>query len=195
LDLISEWCNKWGFVINSEKTVAIIFSKGVIKNEPFKLKIGGKDIRFQNSVKLLGVYFDSHLTWKNHIDFLIEKSIKGLNLMRCISGTSWGSNKDTLLTIYKSIILSSLDYCCFTFENACLTNLKRLDTIQYKSLLLATGAMRGTSLNALLGECTELPLYYRRIKITMNYLLKIYLNQQNSAKNVLQDKKNFPIGA
>ena len=82
---------------------------------------------------MLGVVFDSHLTWKAHIDYLISKTVKGLNLIRCIRGTKWGSNKSTLLILYKSIILSSLDYCCFVYDNSASSNLKRLDSVQYKA--------------------------------------------------------------
>src|SRR2546425_2414534 len=191
LDVISAWCKKWGFIINTGKTTGIIFSKGNVNPNSIKLIIDNKPIVFNKTCKVLGINFDNHLTWKTHIDYIIDKSSKGLNIMRCISGTSWGSNKDTLITIYRSLILSQLDYCCFIYDKVSHTNSNRLDTIQYKALLLATGAMRGTSLNALLGECSELPLNYRRKQLTINYLLKIDNNLQNSAHKVLSDKKFF----
>src|SRR6266516_2961360 len=194
LSKVSLWCSKWGLKINTLKTIGIIFSKHNIDLNSIKLNIDGNPIIFLNSVKMLGVVLDSHLTWKVHIDYLIAKSVKGLNLIRCISGTPWGSNKSTLLTIYKSIILSSLDYCCFTYDASSPSNLKRLDSIQYKSLSLATGAMRGTSLNALLGEWAELPLVFRRKRYILNYLLKLNFNTDNAAIDVLLDKKFFQLG-
>src|SRR6267154_2267046 len=174
LDTISKWCTKWRFQINTEKTVGIIFSnkKNLLLNN-FKLQIDGKNITIKNSCKLLGVTFDSHLTWKSHIEQLVTKCNRGLNLMRCISGSSWGSNKNILLILYKSVILSNLDYCCLTYSNAAAVNLKKLDTIQYKALILATGGLRGTAHKALLGECSELPLNYRRKKIQSNIYLKL----------------------
>ncbi len=195
LNLISSWCLKWGFKINSLKTTGIIFSNKNIASFTASLNIDGRPIIFYNTVKLLGVMFDSHMTWKAHIDYLVQKSVKGLNLIRCISGTSWGANQFILLVLYKSLILSSLDYCCFTYDSSASTsNLNKLKSIQYKSLLIATGAMRGTSLNALLGECAELPLLYRRKKIILNYLTKLNFNSCNSAKEVLTDKKYFQLG-
>ena len=112
--------------------------------------------------------------------------------MRCLSGTSWGSSKKVLLTLYKSLILSKLDYCSFLYMNAADTTLQKIDTIQYKSLLLAVGGMRGTALNALLGDCGELPMKYRK-KIILKYLLKIHDNTRNSASAVLLDKKFFSL--
>src|SRR3989442_1299741 len=100
------------FLINTEKTTGIIFSNCNVNPNSLKLIIDNKPIVFSKTFKLLGVNFDNHLTWKSHIDYIIDKSCKGLNIMRCISVTRWGSNKDTLITIYRSIILSQLDYCC-----------------------------------------------------------------------------------
>lgn len=189
LNLIDVWCKKWGLMMNSNKTVGIIFTKKQINPNSARLQIQGNNINFCNSVKLLGIFFDSRLTWKTHIDFLVKKSINSLNLMRSVSGTGWGANKNSLLTLYKSLILSSLDYCSFAFSE-CSTSLShKLDTIQYKALLISTGAMKGTSLKALLGECAELPLDLRRKKLTLSYLVKIDQDKRNLASSILEDKK------
>jgi len=82
-----------------------------------------------------------------------------------------------------------LDYCSFAYSNASVTNLKKIDTIQYKSLLLVVGGMKGTALNALLGECAEIPMDLRRKKILLKYLLKLHNNPNNSAFDILKDKK------
>ena len=111
--------------------------------------------------------------------------------MKCISGTNWGYSKDTLITIYKALILSRFDYCCSTYYQACNTLLKKLDSIEYRALMIAVGGFQGTALNALLGECGELPLSLRRQNITIKYLLKITNATNNIASQVLQDNK-FP---
>src|SRR6267154_2384957 len=193
LDIISRWVKKWGLSINIDKSTAIVFTKSKINIKNLTLKIDQIPIVFTKTCKLLGVTFDSRLTWEPHIETLIQKTTKGLNIMRCISGTNWGSNKDTLTIIYKSLILSQLDYCSFVYDGSAISNLKRLDTIQYKALLIATGGIRGTSLNALLGECSEIPLKLRRQSVTLKYLLKLYNNSANSAHLVLCDRKYFQL--
>src|SRR3989442_7611106 len=193
LAIIAEWCNKWCFIINSDKTIGIVFTNQKVNIDIINLKINGNSIKFYKNSKLLGINLDSHLTWTPHVNYLVEQSNKGLNLMRCLSGTSWGSSKKVLLTLYKSLILSKLDYCSFLYMNAADTTLQKIDTIQYKSLLLAVGGMRGTALNALLGDCGELPMKFRRKKILLKYLLKIHDNTRNSASSVLLDKKFFSL--
>ena len=140
--MIAEWCNKWGFIINSDKIIGIVFTNQKVIIDIINLKINGNSIKFHKNSKLLGINLDSHLTWTPHVNYLVEQSNKGLNLMRCLSGTSWGSSKKVLLTLYKSLILSKLDYCSFLHMNAADTTLQKIDTIQYKSLMLAVGGIR-----------------------------------------------------
>src|SRR5437867_2832628 len=79
------------------------------------------------------------------------------------------------------------------YMNSSASNLKRLDTIQYKSLLIVTGGMIGTSLDALLGECSELPLSLRREQILIKYLFKIIQKTSNAASSIFQDQKYFQL--
>ena len=193
LNKISEWCNKWGFIINTNKTTGIVFTNKKINILNIKLKINGELIKFENTCRLLGVIMDSHLTWTPHRNYIVEKSNKGLNLMRCLSGTGWGSSKRVLLTLHKSLILSNLDYCSFVYINASASTLKKIDTIQYKSLLIVVGGMKGTALNALLGECGEVPMDLRRKKILIKYLLKLHSNPNNSAHGILTDRNFYHL--
>ena len=75
LDLISDWCEKWGVKISLTKSCAVIFSKRLkIKiNKP--LNIYGTPINIEKSTKFLGLIFDSKLTWAEHIDY-IRKNVK-----------------------------------------------------------------------------------------------------------------------
>ena len=60
--------------------------------------------------KFLGVTFDTQLTFKSYINNIIRKSKSTLNLLRAISGTSWGAQTDAMLMVYKACILSKIDY-------------------------------------------------------------------------------------
>jgi len=72
LNLIESWCNKWGFVINAEKTTGIVFTKKNLALGNIQLKIQGKNINFMDSCKLLGVIFDRRMTWSPHVDYWLQ---------------------------------------------------------------------------------------------------------------------------
>ena len=58
--------------------------------------------------------------------------------MRAVAGNSWGANKKVLLTIYRSLNRSVIDYGAIVYNSAS-DNLKnRLDVIQHKALRIAS---------------------------------------------------------
>ena len=80
LNIISKWCQSWGFVINNEKTEAILFSIKRNLNPP-KLYINNKAINFKPSVKMLGMVIDNKLQWKEHIYNIKIKTDKSINIL------------------------------------------------------------------------------------------------------------------
>ena len=67
-----------------------------------------------------------------------------------------------LLTIYKALIRSVIEYTDIVYDSAAKTVRNRLDSIQYQALLICSSAMRGTSLLALQNEFGEMSLYLMR---------------------------------
>ena len=48
-----------------------------------------------------GVYFDSRLTWREHIMRIIGKVLyEVMNVMRCLAGVEWGADTASLKQIY-----------------------------------------------------------------------------------------------
>ena len=89
LDNIFKWCEMWGFSLSKDKTIAVLFSNKTAINKK-GLHISGSQIAWKSEVKFLGIIFDEKLSWVNHINYIVEKCKRRLNLMRCISGSSWG---------------------------------------------------------------------------------------------------------
>ena len=127
----------------------------------------------------LGLIFDSKLTWNAHIAYIEEKCRKRLNLMRMVSGQSFGCCKTTLLTIYKALIRSVLDYGAIAFDSTSTANKHKLDVIQRKALKIACGAFCTTSAAALQVETGEMPLDCRRQQQQLNYTIKIKAKQHH----------------
>src|SRR6218665_49385 len=87
INATSKWCNKWGFKINEDKTVVMIFTrKTVAKYSNLGIKINGKTLNIVDKVKFIGLIFDSRLTWKEHIQHLVNKSKVKINLLRSLTG-------------------------------------------------------------------------------------------------------------
>ena len=82
--------------------------------------------------------------------------------MRLVSGTTYGADKKILLTLYKALILSKIDYGAQAYNSASKSLLSKLDIIQNHALRIATRAYYSTPINALEVECGIKPLRLRR---------------------------------
>ena len=152
-------------MLSKTKTTAVLFSKAKdIKALEAKvsLTIQGTPVQLAPQVKFLGVTYDQRLSWRPHINSVVERTKAPYNVMRNVSAQSWGASKKALLTLYKALVRSRLDYGCEAFYSAPTSQLSRLDNIQHKCLRLCCGAMACTPVNALEQDCGEMPLSIRR---------------------------------
>ncbi len=114
--------------------------------------------------------------------------------MKRITGYRWGASKGSLLTIYKTLIRSLIDYRCIAYDSANKTVKKKLDSIQLKALSIVTGALPGTALIALQNECGEMPLQLRRNLLTCKYAIKVALEFNHPTKQILEEHWTLHYG-
>jgi len=188
LNKIVEWCDTWGFKINETKTVVVPFTKNQhIATDQIKVQINGKELKIEKQAKFLGLIFDSQLTWKPHVEFLVGKCKTRINLMRNVSSQTWGASKKTLLTIYRALIRSRLEYGCQLFYTAAKTTLEKLDSVQTTCLRICCGAFKGTASSALQQDLGEIPLALKRQEMLLKLSIKIKITANNPASSILQD--------
>jgi len=106
------------------------------------LLLNGTPVPVVQETKFLGVVIDRKLSFIPHIKHLKDKCTKALNLLRVLAHTSWGADQETLLQLYRSLILSKLDYGCIVYGSARGSYLWMLDPIQNHALRLCLGAYR-----------------------------------------------------
>ena len=172
---IHNWTVSVGFKLSVEKTQAIMFYKNSRwkQNQDIALKLGDTQIQFSDTVKFLGLVFDTHLNWKAHVAYVKNKCNSALNLMLRLSHTTWGARRHTLLMIYKALILSKLDYGSPIYGSASQSTLKSLDSIHTRGLRLCSGAFKSSPNTSVCCESGEPPLSLHRDLVTMRSALKI----------------------
>ena len=65
---------------------------------------------------------------KNHVDSIVSKCGKVINVMRSLSGGLWGAGQDTPMMSYRAMVRSRMDYGCLCYGTAAKTILKRLSS-------------------------------------------------------------------
>ena len=118
-----------------------------------------------------------------HINYIKTKCNKALQLLHVIAHTNWGADKNTLLKLYRSLIRSKIDYCCFIYQSARKSYLKSLNPIYHTGLRLALGAFKTTPVESLYAEANEPPPKLRCNNLALKYYTKLKTDLNNPAHN------------
>ena len=77
-----------------------------------QLKLADQVLPLEKNPKLLGMTLDTHLTFTQHCNNIAEKVQQHNNVLKALVGSTWGSDKETMITTYQAIGRSILSYCC-----------------------------------------------------------------------------------
>ncbi|XP_066908121.1 uncharacterized protein [Halyomorpha halys] len=135
------------------------------------LTMNNLPVTFAHTVKYLGLIFDRTLSWIPHIKQLKASCLRSLNLLKMASNTNWGADRTSMLTLYRTLVRSKLDYGCNAYNSSSGTTLKMLDSVQNAGLRIATGAFRSSPINSLYVDAGEPPLDLQQLDLI--YFVKI----------------------
>ena len=186
INKIQKWVAENGFKFSISKTTCVHFHKQRIYTE-HSLHLDGQAITVKDEVKFLGLVFDKKLNFKAHIKYLKEKCRKALNILRVVGHTDWGADKSTLLKLYRTLVRSKLDYGCAVYGSTKNYILKLLDPIHHQGLRIALGAFRTSPVQSLYAEAGEPSLRHRRLKLSLNYFLKLKSLPENPCHHVINN--------
>ena len=135
--------------------------------------VGTKLIPQDNNPKLLGVVLDPMWTFAAHSSYTAKKASSRLNVMRALSDSSFGHDKECLTLTFKSVIRPFFDYAApIVFPNYAPTSIRRLQLIQNKCLRLITGCHKLASVDHLHTETHILPVENHLNLLSAQYLAR-----------------------
>ena len=185
---IQEWATRNGFRFAAHKCKVIHFTAPRVRiQRPPTARIGNTPLPVEELTKFLGLWWDSHLSFKKHISVLKAQCKEALNLIRVVAHLKWGGDRDTLVMLYRAIVRSKLDYGCIVYGTASNANLWQLDSIHNSGLKLELGAFCTSPVSSLSTETNEAPLGERRLKLSMHYYLKTRACINNPARYALHE--------
>lgn len=176
INKLMKWSEHSGFQFAAEKMSVVHFHRFRKPQPVLKIYMNSVQIKQNDSHKLLGIWFDDKLTFKKHVDLLYKNCIKRTNILKILSNRTWGSDENVLLTVYKSIIRSRLEYGCAVFSSAKPKILQKLQVLQNMCLRLVTGTYRTSPILSLHALTGLMPLNYRRHQITLSISNRISAN-------------------
>ena len=164
LNSLQSWSDHWGFRFSSAKTKAIIFvkpstaTKARYRAHAHILTMKDQVIELVTHHRYLGLIFDRSLSWNKHITELASSMTCKVNILKALSGLSWGADRNTLLMLFRNMVRPKMTYGCVLFSSTNDNTLKPLVTIQNKCLKIATGAVYCTRTTNLEVEACTYPL-------------------------------------
>ena len=106
----------------------------------FSLKINGENLEICESYKYLGVFYDEHLTWKPHVDYISKKIAKTCG---SLSKLRHSAHIDILTSAYYALVYSYLRYGIVSWGNATKTILQPLTSLSNRAVRIMVFAPFG----------------------------------------------------
>ena len=126
LGRVSEWCDLWGMKFNASKTKTMIVSRSrTMHPRSPPLTISGTVLKESDYLVILGVTFDSKMTFEKHLRSVSRAASQRLGILR----KSWRvfHDKSLLGRCFRGFVLPVLEYCSAMWCSAADTHLKLLD--------------------------------------------------------------------
>lgn len=204
LNKIEDWSIKWKIKLNPTKSATKIFSLRPFST-PAPLHINNNTIPWipQNeTIKYLGLNFDTRLNWKSHITEKIKLTkIKLIQLKPLLNNKSKLSLSNAI-ALYKTIIRPLMLYACPIWINASPTNINRIQVMQNKFLRIATNAPWFISNRQLHKELNLPPITHHIAHLSNNFFSNINSIPQAAHYNLAsvnyfptRIKNRFPLEA
>ncbi|XP_018369889.1 PREDICTED: uncharacterized protein LOC108765599 [Trachymyrmex cornetzi] len=173
LNKLYEYLKYRNLELSLGKSSWICFSQGSAKKISSKLVINGNQVPRVHFQRFLGVILDSGLKGGHHLKYLIEKGKKISGIIATLSGVTWGSHPGLLLTLYRAIFRSAVEYGCryFTWSSSSPSYLKLL-RLQYRVIRGAMGYRISTPINVMLAEAKEISFDIRLNLTTSRFIYK-----------------------
>ena len=138
LKSLEAWQTLWRMKMAPTKCTYTIFSKRSTNLEEDQKVLApvmfGVPIPYEANPTTLGVTFDEKLNFTEQVKLIKGKCSKRLNLIRILSHKSWQLKTKTLVSLYRSLIGSIIEYSSFISSLISTTKEKTIQAIQNKAM-------------------------------------------------------------
>ena len=111
LNFLNAWVDEYSLKITPAKSTATLLTSDKHQhNYTPNVTLNNTQIPHTPSTKILGVTYDTGLTFKDHTQDTKRHCNPRLNSLRALTGTDFGQQKETNTLVYKQYIRSVMSY-------------------------------------------------------------------------------------
>ena len=116
INKITSTGKKHGLTFNEDKTEVVLFTNKRTK-EYSKLKVNKVPVEYSSGAKYLGVWLDSKLNFRKHIEDKVNKCKRHLFALKSLIGSKWGPAPRLMKWAYSGIVRPKLTYACHIWQH------------------------------------------------------------------------------
>ena len=103
LHKVAAWTKQNNLTLNPDKTTCTLFTSDPAEYQSnLDLNINNTALRMATHPKVMGLTSDPKLTCSTHIHNISVQAHKPLQMIKALTATGWGKQKETLMATYKS---------------------------------------------------------------------------------------------
>ena len=132
LDRIAAWGEQWQVKFAAEKTQCMVISRSPSDSQMIqgRLSFNGGTLNVDDHLNILGVEFDSRLSFSRHVNNLARKASTKISVLRRMKPLL---DKKGLSMLYKAQVRSHLEYGFLAWISCPRSHLARLDKVQRRA--------------------------------------------------------------
>jgi ribonuclease HI len=152
-------CQQNHLTVSKPKCIPMLHTQR--RSKPTSIQLQGELLEIVANTRVLGVIFDQRLTGAAHVQQVVDKCSKRLNVLRALTGIMKGLNVKRMLALYRGYVRPVLDYGAGALMHMSVSMRKKLEVIENKGLRMILGSLPATAIVALQAEAFETPLFLR----------------------------------
>ena len=176
LNLLYEFCNDKGLIVNIAKTVIVVFKKGggLARNEFWTL--GGVRSKVETCFTYVGVNFTRQLSL---IQMAKDQAIKGKRVLISVLSKLYQYGQLTKGVFFKIFDTKIGPVLLYGAEIGGIEKQLAIERIQYYACKRYMCVQSNSCNDAVLGDCGRYPMYIQAMKRSISYWLKILKMREN----------------
>ena len=133
LSKLQTWSEQNNLAVNADKTKLIVFASSrlnkihSITDKEYNIMLDGKVLEKVAKARLLGVTFDQHLQWNNHVNATISSVYGKLSILKKLKNFV---NFKVRKLLAQSLLLSQIDFGDPVYSPISLKNMNKLQRLQ-----------------------------------------------------------------
>ena len=140
LAVISNWCSRWGMLVNTSKTSGMLISRSCTVEPLFPdLVVHGKIVEMVSELKILGVILDSKLAFEKKVRAIAASASRSVGILR--KTMSVFRDVAVAAKCFWAFILPVLEYCSPVWMSAATSHLSLLYCVVGQISLLSGGSV------------------------------------------------------